>query len=151
VTGKIASGNPVFSARISSTQSLSNVTATKVAFNNTDFDTASCFSTSTYRYTPNVAGYYQFNWSIILQVGVNTGSREYITWIQKNDAIWIWGTNFDTTPNHYVCSTGTALIYMNGSTDYVEVFASQSSGGLATINPSTSYNSRFSGVMVRGT
>lgn len=48
---------PAFSAHGSALQSVSDQTFTKVAFNTKEFDTDSRYNTSTYRFTPNVAGY----------------------------------------------------------------------------------------------
>ena len=45
-------------------------------------------------------------------------------------------------------STGAALVYMNGSTDYLEVFLYSASS--TTISPATAFPSRFSGCLVRG-
>jgi predicted aconitase with swiveling domain len=66
-TGTVmVSGNmPAFSAYLSSSQTVTSGTWTKVAANTKEFDTASCYDNSTnYRFTPNVAGYYQVNGGI---------------------------------------------------------------------------------------
>ena len=58
-------GAPAFSAYNAGTQSVSANTDTKMIFNAENFDTANCFdSTTNYRFTPNVAGYYQLNASV---------------------------------------------------------------------------------------
>jgi hypothetical protein len=44
-----------------------------------------------------------------------------------------------------------SLVYLNGSTDYIEMYVYQSSGGSATtINTNTTYGVTFSASMVRG-
>ena len=51
---------PMFQVHLESTQSISNNTTTIVQFDEVDFDTASCWDSSNYRFTPNVAGKYLF-------------------------------------------------------------------------------------------
>ena len=61
----LLTSRPSFSARIASDQSISAETFTKVAAATEDFDTDSKYDASTnYRFTPTVAGYYQFNLSM---------------------------------------------------------------------------------------
>ena len=58
----LLTSRPSFSARIASDQSVSAETFTKMAAATEDFDTDSVYDASTnYRFTPGVAGYYQFN------------------------------------------------------------------------------------------
>jgi len=47
-------------------------TWTKVPFNTEVYDTANCFDTTNYRFTPSVAGYYQINATAYLYA--NSGS-----------------------------------------------------------------------------
>ena len=54
-------GAPAFSAYIASPQTVTSSTWTKANFDTKEYDTASCYSTSTNAFTPTVAGYYQVN------------------------------------------------------------------------------------------
>jgi hypothetical protein len=64
-TVMVSSNQPAFSVSLSGTQNITTSTWTKVNLNVEEFDTASCFdSTTNYRFTPNVAGYYQINGSL---------------------------------------------------------------------------------------
>ena len=55
----IGATGPAFSVYLSSTQTISNATTTKIQFNAKEFDTNSNFdATTNYRFTPSVAGYY---------------------------------------------------------------------------------------------
>ena len=57
-----ATAAPAFSAYQSTGQTLSSSTWTKIQLQTEEFDTASCYDNATnYRFTPNVAGYYQVN------------------------------------------------------------------------------------------
>ena len=141
-TGTVmVSGNmPAFSANLNANQSISATTYTKIAFNAELFDTANAFdSTTNYRFTPQVAGYYQLNAGSAVN-GTITGL--YIL-IYKN------GSNIART------FTGTSayanisnLVYLNGSSDYVEVYL-YAYGSPSTINGNTT-ETFFSGSLVRG-
>ena len=126
-----ALGNgPAFRAYRATDQSISNNTATKVQLNTEVFDTASCFdSTTNYRFTPNVAGYYQF--SAILNLGGTpvTNAQAQIYKNGANAAQFVFYAPSGTT-QYQINGTLSDLIYMNGSTDYVELYGyiSASSG-----------------------
>lgn len=105
---------PAFKAyRGTSTQTISANTWTKVQLNTVSYDTSSAFDATNYRFTPKVAGYYQCSANILMP------STMYpVASIQKNageEATSGWGTQ--------AISTGTsALVYLNGSTDYLELY-----------------------------
>lgn len=112
---------PTFSAYVNGSQTISANTTTKVQFNTETFDTANCFdNTTNYRFTPNVAGYYQFT----TQVQIGTSYTAGDVSIRKNGTINNFGIY---TTNSAINAMGGflayALLYMNGSTDYVEVYA----------------------------
>ena len=129
-TGTVmVSGNqPAFAAYASVDQTISNDTQTKVTFTNEIFDTANCFSSS--RFTPNVAGYYSvyafYEWQ-----GVATDTRRDI-YIFKNGGAYRRGQIFSRTGGN-TQNEVTAILYLNGSTDYIEIYADQGSGGNLTI------------------
>ena len=67
---------PCFSAYQSITQTLSNATLTKIQLQTEEFDTNSNFdSTTNYRFTPTVAGYYQVNGVVNIQ---GTAGNNYV-------------------------------------------------------------------------
>lgn len=125
-TGTVmVSGNmPSFSAYRSGTQSVSSGSFTKVQFNAEEWDTASCYDSSTnYRFTPNVAGYYQVNGSVSWGF---TGNLAVCS-IYKNGSSAKWGTLQPATGSG--CSgIVSALIYLNGTTDYIELYVYQNNG-----------------------
>lgn len=111
-----ATANPTFRASKNSTQSITSSTWTKVQYNVENWDTNSNYDNVTnYRFTPTVAGYYQVDMS----VEFNNVAGNYIAAIYKNgvsyvvSAFYAGGTGGSTPSVH-------ALIYMNGSTDYLE-------------------------------
>jgi hypothetical protein len=115
-----ASAAPAFSAYQSSAQTISS--STKIQFQTEDFDTANCFDSATnYRFTPNVAGYYQVIGSV--QGG---SSNAYIQpFIYKNGSS-VKSGSFVGVASAFHTAQISYLVYMNGSTDYVELWASQS-------------------------
>ena len=143
-------GSPAFSAtRTATTQSINSGVFTKVQFSEEVFDTNNNFdSTTNYRFTPTVAGYYQVNWSLLCDL--LTSTTEYIVALYKNGSNYSWASNLTAASAHYNATTGSELVYLNGSTDYIEVYAHQNSGltKLIFVGGAT-FPSRFSASMVR--
>jgi hypothetical protein len=145
-----SSSGPAFRAyRATTDQSISRQTLTKVEFNGETFDTASCFdSTTNYRFTPNVAGYYQYNWRV--NIGGLTGTQ--LTELQLNGTRTGRGSvaSQDGVYNFGI-SVGSDILYMNGTTDYVEVYVyvEQASGTVFINEDANGADTAFSGVWIR--
>jgi hypothetical protein len=138
----VAGTGPAFSAYSTTLTSVATATFTKVTFNTEEFDTNSNFASN--RFTPTVAGYYQINTCIS---GPGSGTGLMLANIFKN------GSNFKSgnqIPNNaagtYVVAS--ALIYLNGSSDFVEIYAYQNTGGTVNLG-SNSVDFAFSASMVR--
>jgi hypothetical protein len=141
-TGSTFAGTgPAFSAWLSGSQTLSSATLTKLQVNTEEFDTANCYDNATnYRFTPNVAGYYQVNGRI--QIGVSN-TQVYLA-VYKNGAIF---KDLDNNPGSSLMATGSCLIYLNGSTDYIELYGYFGTGQVVqNANASITY---FQAAMVR--
>jgi hypothetical protein len=142
VGGSQAVNGPAFSAGSNGTQSISNTTVTKLTYAAKEFDTANCYdNTTNYRFTPNVAGYYQ----VTAAVQFSSAPSLIINYIYKNSSP-AKSTSYEATGSSNMV---TALIYCNGTTDYLEAFVYQSSGGSASVTNTTQWN-YFQAVMVRG-
>jgi hypothetical protein len=144
-TGSTFAGTgPAFSAYSNSAQTISAATLTKIQFNTELFDTNSNYDTSTYRFTPTVAGYYQVNTS----VNFGTSRTIYIVSIYKNGSRGLGGENvFSGTLSATTSLNAQNVVQMNGTTDYLEVFAYSDSGTNAI---TTGINSTyFSAAMIR--
>jgi hypothetical protein len=141
----MVSGNmPAFSVYLSANQTVSASAFTKVAFNTEEFDTNNNFdSTTNYRFTPTVAGYYQINFVLSFPTGANV----CIASIYKNGSEYSRGTRVDSTAAG-LSSFISALIYCNGSTDYIEAYGFSSATTFA--GGATGAVCKFSGSMVRG-
>ena len=112
-----AGTGPSFSAYAGSSQSLSAGVWTKLQINTEEWDTNSNFDTSTYRFTPTVAGYYQVNG----RVTVNATMTTVVVAFYKNGSAWKRGTAI--TNSAAEATSGSSLVYMNGTTDYIELYA----------------------------
>jgi len=119
----VAGTGPAFLAYLSSaTQSISSSTWTKITLNGEAFDTNNNFDSSTnYRFTPTVAGYYQINFTLYAGSGAN---QAVIAGLYKNGSEYVRMSNYAT--GTYLDDWGvssTILMSFNGSTDYVELWA----------------------------
>jgi hypothetical protein len=153
-TGEVmVSGNmPAFSAKLSGNQNISNNTVTVLAADLEDFDTASCYNNTgstiggipAYAFLPNVAGYYQINF-MLSEAGVAVSYND--SRINKNGSIYRFGTIVQPTSATFSTfgATGSAIIYMNGTTDYLQI------AGYITAASSNNFdsNSHWSGCLVR--
>lgn len=132
VSPYVMSGNgPAFMARkTGSSQSVSIGTYTKVTLNTEEFDTANAFSTATSRFQPLVAGYYQIN-GAVYGGGSSVGAVEAD--IYKNGVMHVGASVASATPQVVSVS---GLVYLNGTTDYVELYAwvSAASGANVDVN-----------------
>jgi len=141
-------GTPAFSAYLSASQSIANNTITKVQINTKEFDTASCFDTTNYRFTPNVAGYYQINVGGTFSGTAVTAA--VVMYIYKN------GSAYKQVYSSYNNQSGTggavvsSIVYMNGTTDYVEFYTYQQTGVSQNLIGSNSSQTIFNGALVRG-
>ena len=149
VTGTVmVSGNqPTFSAYVGSNQTIATGVTAKVQYSTKIWDTASAYdSTTNYRFTPLVAGYYQVNACI----GWNSiANGECYLSIYKNGSEYKRG--FDSANGSVAAPFGSqanGLVYCNGSTDYIEMYAYNGTAGNRTIG---AYNtvSTFDACLVR--
>jgi hypothetical protein len=144
-TGTVmVSGNmPAFGVTLSADQTVSSNTFTKVAFNVETFDTNNNFdSTTNYRFTPTVAGYYQLNFVLAFPTGANT----CIASIYKNGSEYLRGTRTDSSAAG-LGSSVSAIVYFNGSSDYVEAYGFTS--GTTFAGGATGVACNFNGALVR--
>lgn len=120
----IAGNGPAFMAFANASQTLTTATFTKVQLNaeETNGDPNNCFDTTNYRFTPNVAGYYLFSWCCGGRG--STGMTALSSALYKNNSLLKYGAQLQLTfaTNSFQFASGSALVYMNGSTDQVELW-----------------------------
>ena len=128
---------PAFSAKPTSDQSITANTWTKVTLGTENLDTDNNFASS--RFTPTTLGNYFINFKIY-STNVNT----YIySAIYKNDVSFITGAMNGSNAGGLSIS---AIVELNGSTDYVEAYTFQG-GSTGGVNAA---NTQFSGYRIIG-
>ena len=147
--GTAAAGDtgPSFSAyRSGSTQSIPASTYTKAAFNTEDWDTNSAYDNAVnYRFTPLVAGYY----SVAVNGVVNYSTADTLhANLYKNGSAYkyVASTNKANGGGDSIFG-GACMVYLNGSTDYIELYFY--SNNTTTAIPVGSSNAQFSAALVR--
>jgi hypothetical protein len=140
-TAMVSGNMPAFGYYASSGTSISAGTYTKILFQTQEFDTASAVSSS--RFTPTVAGYYQINAAVGL--AGSTAASYGTANIYKNGSLFKQGTNYASTASSPAAVIN-SIVYLNGSTDYVEIYAI--TPGSITTN-SGQVNSWWNGALIR--
>jgi hypothetical protein len=136
VTLGIYGNIPAFSAYASGTTSLGNATSTLLAYATEFFDTASCYNNTgstvgsipAYSFLPNIAGYYQMNANHV--IAYNGGSTNMALQFFKNGSQYHISSGASGVTNAYM--NGSMLVYLNGTTDYVSVYAYWTGAGAST-------------------
>jgi hypothetical protein len=134
-----ALSGPAFRAYATGTTTAASGTSTKVTLAAEDFDTASCFASS--RFTPNVAGYYLINAAIRAEA-IAAATAE----IWKNGSAYARGSH--GSGGGYV-SNVSDVVFLNGTTDYVELYVYHGGTGSATIGNFGQQSTFLSGFLVR--
>jgi hypothetical protein len=129
--GMNISGNgPSFMAYGSVTTSVSNQTNTKITLDVEEYDTNSNFTSS--RFTPTIAGYYQITGSVYASTPLQT-LRAFVF---KNGTQYRGGPHISGGNTQFQMDVN-ALVYLNGTTDYIELYAFHNNGGTSNIGGST--------------
>ena len=137
LTSVVPQGSAFRAYKSGAVQDVGTGTWTKVVLETESFDTNGEYDTSTSRFTPTVEGYYLFNGSIWF---TNNGNNR--AGIYKNGSAYSLGGE---EINAYGCSVS-AIVYLNGSTDYVELYVNNYSGHDVE---NGSQNTYLDGVLVR--
>lgn len=134
---------PAFSASRTTSQSLTNAAWNKVQCATEDFDTASAYDAATnYRFQPTVAGYYSITGSAYAQ-----SATQLMASVYKNGSLHRYGQPANSGSAVELGSVVSCLVYLNGSTDYVELFA-YAAGSTPSLAGNAALN-YFQGAMVR--
>ena len=86
-TGFGENNNPSFSARMSAHQALGDNVTTKVAYDTVDYQTSGTYDTSNYRFTPGVAGNYQFQIQVVADSQATANLYAVIVKLYKNGSV----------------------------------------------------------------
>jgi hypothetical protein len=149
----VVGNGPSFSAYQSTQQSsLSAGVTTLILFQTEEFDTNGCFNNTAstvtlngvsapqYSFAPNVAGYYQING----RCGVASSVAYMNIKIYKN------GISFkrlsDTNTATVTAVNGSVLVYLNGTSDYIQLYCQQGANQQLVNDSESTY---FQAAMVR--
>jgi hypothetical protein len=110
---------PAAAAYLSTNQSVTTFTPTKIAYDTELFDTNSNFASGTF--TPTVAGYYQVSIGLSAFADSTTFSRCFVS-AYKNGAEYARFQDIATIGQFitFINLSGSCLIYCNGTTDTIE-------------------------------
>lgn len=154
----VGNGPAFFAYGTTPNQSVTPGIITKVTLQQEQFDTANAFDTTTnYRFQPTVAGYYQFNG--VLRTSANTG-------VSSVEFVALYGTNanlavvagellrgnevaYSNRQSASAQSVVSGILYMNGTTDYVELWGYINATNTSFANATTVARCSLSGSLVR--
>lgn len=140
---------PAFAAYITSTQTITANTWTRMALAGEQFDTAGAYNNTSgtvtlnglsvpaYSFCPPVAGYYQFS----MAGDAGGASDQTVVSIERN-ATEIYTTGW----GNKLTATVSGILYLNGTGDYVSAYIY--SGGTSVLN--AAQLNFFTGCLVRG-
>lgn len=143
--GQTPNACPIFRANSAATQSVTSAVATKVTFGTKTIDTNTNFASS--RFTPTVAGWYSLKATLRV---IATNMTAFSGHFYLNGAEYSRGFLLNIPANSAAQMQGMSdEIYLNGTTDYVEVYTIIS-GTSPSLDFSTATNSSFfSGTLLR--
>jgi hypothetical protein len=154
-TAMVSGNMPAFIAYQSSQQTIATGTGTKIQYQTKVNDTATCFnntgstvtlngiSVPAYSFAPNVAGYYWINAQVYWSGSI---SAETIVSILKNGSDYAYGNDMAAS-NIWLQSTS-SLVYLNGTSDYVNISWYHAAGVNKVLNTGSS-NNFFQGILIR--
>jgi hypothetical protein len=137
LASNVAGNGPAFSAYKSGTQTLTNNVWTKVTLTNEEYDTNSNYDAPNSRFTPTVAGYYRFTANADCFAGAS-GSNLALASVYKNSASAKSGPASNAAGSEQYCYVS-ATVYMNGSTDYAEMYVLYTNSNTPSIAGASTY------------
>ena len=137
-TSGVPVNGPTFRVEKNASQNPLSINAwNKVVWDsNETWDVGGCFDTANNRFQPSLAGYYQINTA--LELSYNTGgATAWSAAFYKNGVEY--GTNVYEAGS-VANITLSDMVYMNGSSDYVEVFLRPNGGSLVGVYQGSSFS-----------
>ena len=150
---KHISNTPCVSVRPSGNQTISNNTWTKVSLQTEVVDSDSAFDSSTnYRWTPGVEGYYEISVSVGGTGGTAYGFEKMFMAIYKNGSALhsmdsTWDNRNDNLDTGFLSAT--QIVYSDAD-DYFELYYKFNDTGSSDSNTLYAANTRFAGHRVTG-
>lgn len=118
---------PKFFAKRTANQTITGSTYTKMQLDTENFDTTNAFdSVTNYRFQPTVAGYYNFTGTVHNSSGC--GAAMYSSAVIYFNGAQLVASAIYVGTGYMLPVQATALTYMNGSSDYVELYVNNNCG-----------------------
>jgi hypothetical protein len=149
-TAMVSGAMPAFRAHSVTPTSITATVFTIVPINTEDFDTNSSFnptaSGNAYAFQPTVAGYYQLNATIVFGGSIT----RYILSFYKNGSAYSRPIDVPlASAAASIYTSASDMIYLNGTTDYVQLYGWANGTSLAFNVPATNEWPIFSASLVR--
>jgi hypothetical protein len=129
---------------VNSTPALLTGVATTMTFNSEQFDTLSEFANGTGLFEPRYAGYYQIDAQALTQAYTWPSGTRFEVQIFKNSILYASGlyNASETSAAVSIQRSGSvaSIVYMNGTTDTLEIKLVQNSGVTVSLDTSPTYN-----------
>ena len=141
----LLSNTPAFEAYLSANQTFTNLAITKVQFNTEVLDTNNYYDNATnYRFTPQVSGKYYVYSGVQIREGLFNIEQQNL-WIYKNGSAYRNAGQYISASKFAISNLSqSAIIDMNGSTDYIEIFTTgRYASGTPTIEGGSSNTTYF--------
>ena len=137
----LAASTYVVAAGLSADQSIPSTSDTLIAFVDIS-DTQNWWDPTNKRFQPTIAGWYEISVQVLFATG-STTANQYNTQMRKNGSqLTIWQNQITTSVG--VSQGGTRTIYLNGTTDYVDVTVyNGNSGSVGIIKGSSDSSGTF--------
>jgi hypothetical protein len=143
-----STANPTFSAYFNGSLTMTSAyTAYKMTCETEQWDTNSNYDNATnYRFTPTVAGYYQVNAAVSI-----TSTNTAHALLYKNGALYCSGNPATNSSLARIPSQIAMIVYMNGSTDYLELYGQSPSAGqvIAAYSIDSKLSTYFNAALIR--
>jgi hypothetical protein len=122
---------PSFEAYLSADQTVSDASTTKIQIDTEVLDTDNCYDNSTnYRFTPTVAGKYFVYMGLTGDSTASSNLQWVFSKIYKNGTVFKEAIiQFTSNAARQASVPITAIIDMNGSSDYLEVYGNVNTNG----------------------
>lgn len=139
---------PTFSAYFNGSLTMTSAyTYYKMTCETEQWDTNNNYDNATnYRFTPTVAGYYQVNAGVSI-TSTNTAASA----LYKNGTLYCVGNPATNASLGRIPSTISIIVYMNGSTDYLELYGQSPSASqvIAAYSVDSKLSTYFNAALIR--
>ena len=162
--GNLAVGGPAFSVYASSGVSCASGSTVKMPLNTKEYDTGTCFNNTaasvtlngltvpSYSFMPNIPGYYQINGHVSVSAFVGMLPGIIVCNINKNNVEYKQGNRsiVFATMGQGISSVVSSLVYLNGTSDYLDLRFLQASGSTETTDAGSVFGPYFNGCFMHG-